>query len=198
RPPAEPAGSRGCDDGKQPYGRHHSPAFVRTSIGGIGFKTCYNKDLKAITMSSTPIPQLPLYRITFFYGPESVPDHPPRVSCIFNVKKRSWKGGVQIEVQIDEGQLVRIRESLQYESWLKERLAMLPDGERDDYESRAGDLLVQEICSLKLTLALETDIRQENGCLPSNRFVSELDHAVLERAERIKLNVLTELDLHQG
>lgn len=149
-------------------------------------------------MSSDPTPQLPLYRITFFYGPESVSGEPSRQRCIFNVKKRSWKGGVQIEVQVDEEQLARIRGRLGFESWLKDKLALVPDTDHADYESRGGDLLVQEICSLKLTIALETGLRQENGCLPSDRFISELDQAVLDRADRIKSNILAELDLHQG
>ena len=50
-------------------------------------------------MSSVPIPELPQYRVTLFFGPEPVKARPSRVCCVFNVKKRSWKGGVQIAVE---------------------------------------------------------------------------------------------------
>jgi hypothetical protein len=155
---------------------------------------CYNAVQEAL-MSSVPIPQLPLYRITLFYGPEVVTAEPRRLSCVFNVKKRSWKGGVQIAVEFDEPQLSRIRHGIGFESWLKNALTSVPDDARREYEIRARDLFVRELCSLKLALAIETDIQQENSCLESHRLAFEVESAALERAERIKSNILTELDL---
>ena len=142
-----------------------------------------------------PTPQLPLFRITLFYGPETVSDDPLRLGCVFNVKKRSWKGGVQIAVEIAEAQLALIKQRIEYDAWLKDRLSTLPASDRDDYENRAGDLLVQEICAMKLALALETDIQQENSRLASSRFVEEVEQAAVAQADRMKSTILTELDL---
>ena len=149
-------------------------------------------------MSSVPIPELPQYRVTLFFGPEPVKARPSRVCCVFNVKRRSWKGGVQIAVELDEDQLARACQTIGFEGWLKKVLAGIPAGERHDYQSRAQDLLVQGLCALKLNLALEAGIRQENGCLAGDTLVRELDHALSERMERIKSQILTELDLAEG
>ena len=149
-------------------------------------------------MSSVPIPELPQYRVTFFFGPEPVKARPSRLCCVFNVKKRSWKGGVQIAVELEEDQLASARQTIGFEAWLKMVLAGIPAGDRHDYQSRAQDLLVQGLCALKLNLALEAGIRQENGCLAGNALVRELDRTVSERMERIKSQILTELDLAEG
>src|SRR5437870_11999365 len=50
------------------------------------------------------------FRITFFFGPEEAPDRPGVVRCVFNVKKRSWKGGVQVTVELAGAELERIRD----------------------------------------------------------------------------------------
>lgn len=147
-------------------------------------------------MSSVPAPQLPLFRVTLFYGPEAAEDHPARLMCVFNVKKRSWKGGVQIAVEVSAEQVTRLREALSFESWIIESLAALPEEERPGYESRAGDLFIQEICATKLSLALNLDVRQDNTSVPIDILVDELNRKVEEEAPRIKSNILTELDVN--
>jgi hypothetical protein len=142
-----------------------------------------------------PTPQLPLFRITLFYGPDTVADDPLRLSCVFNVKKRSWKGGVQIAVEIDGAQLTLIKQRINFEAWLKDQLSGLPASERAGYEGRACDLLVQEVCSIKLSLALQTDIQQENSRLEASRYAPDVDASVASQTERIKSSILTELDL---
>jgi len=57
---------------------------------------------------------------------------------------------------------------------------------------------VKGLCALKLDIALEAGIQQENGCLAGDALVRELDHALSERMERIKSQILTELDLASG
>ena len=52
----------------------------------------------AIVPSSDPAQ----YRVTFFFGPEAVEERPDHLRCVFNVKKRSWKGGVQVAVDVAE------------------------------------------------------------------------------------------------
>ena len=146
-------------------------------------------------MSPVPTPQLPPYRITLFYGPEPVAGHPSRVSCVFNVKKRSWKAGVQVVIELDERQLAHARQVSGFEAWLREVLAAVPEAERAGYEGRAGDLFVQGVCALKLDLAIEAGLRQENQSIGADALVSELDGVILGQAERLKSQVLAELDL---
>ena len=146
-------------------------------------------------MSSQPVPELPPYRITLFYGPEPVEAHPSRVACVFNVKKRSWKGGVQVAVELDDAQAARARQALDFEPWLLKALASVAGEERPAYESRAQELLIQGLCSLKLDLTIDAGIQQENGRVSAEAFVSELDRAVAAQADRIKAQVLVELDL---
>jgi hypothetical protein len=84
---------------------------------------------------------------------------------------------------------------MEFDTWLKDGLRALPSAERSEYESRANDLFVQEICSIKLTLAIETDIRQENSRLESHRFVEEVSRMAVEQCNLIKSSILAELDL---
>lgn len=146
-------------------------------------------------MSLRPISDLPPYRITLFYGPEPVESHPSRLVCVFNVKKRSWKGGVQVAVEVDEAQAASARQALDFEPWLHKALASIAVEERPTYESRARELLVQGLCSLKLDLTIDAGIQQENGRIAAEAFARELDHAVAQQAGRLKAQILAELDL---
>jgi hypothetical protein len=149
-------------------------------------------------VSSVPSPQLPLFRVTLFYGPEPAEDGPARQMCVFNVKKRSWKGGVQIAVEVSAAQTSRLQQALSFDGWIDTWLAPLPEEERLTYESRARELLIQEICSTKLTLALGVDVPPNNRSLPANTLVEELDRRVNAEADRIKASILRELDLNQS
>lgn len=149
-------------------------------------------------MPSRPTPDAPRYRITLFYGPEPVADAPGRVVCVFNVKKRSWKGGVQAAVEIEQEQIARIRQAIGFDPWLKTVLAVAPDAERCDYESRASDLFVQGLCALKLDLAIEAGVSQDNQTIPAEAWLVEVDHAALQQADRMKEQLLAELDIPTG
>lgn len=140
--------------------------------------------------------QLPLFRVTLFYGPEPAEGDPARLTCVFNVKKRSWKGGVQIAVEVSAAQAAQLQQALSVRAWIAEWLAAIPEEDRPSYEGRACDLFVQEICSMKLALALDRDVRQDNSAVSVDTFVEELDRQVHAAADRIKSNILTELDLH--
>lgn len=148
-------------------------------------------------MASFPqtAPEVPQYRITFFYGPEPVENRPGLLCCTFNVKKRSWKGGVQVAVEVEEEQVARTRDITGFEAWLTRLLATLPDAERSDYESRTRDLFVQHLCALKLDLAIEAGVQQENSRVAAGAFVNELDAAVPRHKGRLLANILAELDL---
>lgn len=146
-------------------------------------------------MPRLPTPQVPEYRVTLFYGPERVEERPSRLRCVFNVKKRSWKGGVQVVVEINQTQLEAARRSTQLASLLKEALEAVPEDERAGYEGRASELLAQATCALKLDLALERGLPQENGRLDGEDLVEALDRAIGDRASRLKAHVFAELDL---
>jgi hypothetical protein len=145
---------------------------------------------------SQSAPDVPPYRVTFFYGPEPVgEDRPGLLCCTFNVKKRSWKGGVQIAVEVEERQVARARDMTGFEGWLTRLLATLLDAERADYESRARDLFVQHLCRLKLDLAIEAGLQQENSRMGADAFAKELDAAAPPRKDRLLSNILAELDV---
>ena len=60
------------------------------------------------TMSSMAIelaPEPSQFRVTLFVGPQPVEGRSDASSCIFNVKKRSWKGGIQVAVVITQNQI---------------------------------------------------------------------------------------------
>ena len=42
---------------------------------------------------------LSLFRVTLFVGPQPVEGKPFTQSTVYNVKKRSWKGGIQVAVE---------------------------------------------------------------------------------------------------
>jgi hypothetical protein len=149
-------------------------------------------------MSSGRDPQPPHYRVTFFFGPEPVAGSHSRVSCVFNVKKRSWKGGVQVAVEMEEEQLARARQAIGFEAWLETVLAELPESERSTYETRARDHFVQALCSLKLDLATEAGLSQRNQTIQSSTLIDEVDRAVPKQAEQLKASILIELDISQN
>ncbi|MCI0568112.1 MAG: hypothetical protein L0Z52_07980 [Acidobacteria bacterium] len=149
----------------------------------------------APSMSSVPSPQSPPYRITLFYGPEPVEGDPVRLSCVFNVKKRSWKGGIQVAVELDEGQVARARQTMGFEEWMRAALAGIPEQERADYADRAQDLFVQGLCALKLDLAIEAGLQQANCSIEADALTGELDRAIAQQEDRLKSQILTELDI---
>jgi hypothetical protein len=145
-------------------------------------------------MSARATPDAPAYRITLFYGPERAEGPPSRLHCVFNVKKRSWKGGVQVSVELDQSQVARARQAADFDAWLRDALAGVAAEEREDYAARAQDLFVQGLCAAKLDLALD-GLRQENATLGRDVLAAELDRAVPAQVERLKAQILAELDL---
>ena len=148
-------------------------------------------------MSTLSSPQVPAYRITLFYGPEYIEGNPKTIHCVFNVKKRSWKGGVQIVVDVDQLQFRRIEKSCQFDEWLDDILAQIPAEYRSECTERAKDLFAQQVCLMKLQQGIQQGIRQENTKLESGKLVSELEEATTQQAEYIKRQVLTELDVQE-
>jgi hypothetical protein len=135
------------------------------------------------------------FRITFFFGPEEAPDRPGFVRCVFNVKKRSWKGGVQVTVDLAAAQLERIRDRGQLGELIEMIRAKVEPETFAEYELRARDLFTQRVCWAKLDLALRAGIVQENQTIPAEAFQPELDELARARADAIRQAILTELDV---
>ena len=146
-------------------------------------------------MSEFVSPKIPQYRITLFYGPEQDESDSEVLHCVFNVKKRSWKGGVQIVVEIFRAQLSQIRKAFNFDQWLRRSLEHLPESEKQGYLERGQDIFVQQICLLKLQLAISVGIAQENSRATKDFLVSELDHALEKEESALKGEVLQELDI---
>jgi ubiquinone biosynthesis protein UbiJ len=135
------------------------------------------------------------YRITFFFGPEAAPDRPGVVRCVFNVKKRSWKGGVQVTVELAAAQLERIRDRGQLGELIEMIRAKVEPETFAEYELRARDLFTQQACWAKLDLAVRAGITQENQTISAEAFQPDLDEQARAQADAIRQAILTELDI---
>ena len=51
-------------------------------------------------MAADALSELSQFRVTLFVGPQAVQGKPFTHVTVFNVKKRSWKGGVQVAVEL--------------------------------------------------------------------------------------------------
>ena len=135
------------------------------------------------------------YRVTLFFGPEPVPGEHSTQACVFNVKKRSWKAGIQVAVEIRTDQLAALRQAIQLDARLEKRVAALDASERSHCEQRIPDLFAQAACWCKLNLQLGIGLSQDNQRLGADELTTELQQAIADRSEWIVTYVLEELDL---
>lgn len=136
-----------------------------------------------------------LYRVTLFFGPEPVAGKTPTQACVFNVKKRSWKAGIQVAVEIRIDQLSALRQAIQFEDRFDKSLAALDPDDRRYYEERISDLFAQAICWCKLNLRLQSKLSQENQRMGPDELTGELNQIVTDRSESILTYIREELDL---
>ncbi len=135
------------------------------------------------------------YRVTVFFGPELVHGTTDVLACVFNVKKRSWKAGIQVAVEITLEQVARLRHELRLMDRLSEALLGIAPEERSACEQRIEDLFVQAVTWCKLVLGMEAGLTQENQWIPAAAFVSELDRLVMGRREEVIAYIASELGL---
>ncbi len=135
------------------------------------------------------------FRTTFFFGPEDVPERPGVLRCVFNTKKRSWKGGIQVAVELAGVQLGRLRDRGLLGELLEMIRAKVESETFAEYEQRARDLFTQQVCRAKLDLAIERGLAQENQTIGAEAYQEELDRTVTSRADAIRQAILAELDL---
>lgn len=143
----------------------------------------------------TSPPETPPYRISLFYGPDPLAEPPLRQRCVFNVKKRSWRTGVQVAVEVSDELVCQAKTLVEFTPWLVEVLAEVPEDERQDYHARAEDLFVQAVCGLKLDLAIHEGLAQENQTLEAHRLVEAVTRALPPAGDRLRSRILTELDI---
>ena len=146
-------------------------------------------------MTSDRPPELSSYRVTLFFGPEPVEGEPGILACVFNVKKRSWKAGVQVSVEVTQTQLARLNQEIHLADRIAGALTPMDAAQRGAYHARAGDLFAQAVTWCKLDLCLAAGLAQENRRIPAADLIPELNQSVAVRAEHVITYVLTELDL---
>lgn len=151
--------------------------------------------LQYTLMARETPPDAAPYRVTHFFGPEPVEGDSTTQSCVFNVKKRSWKAGIQVSVDIGTDQLAALQETIRQTAPITRALERLSEQDRTDTADRIPDLAAQAIAWCKLDLRLATGPPQENQRIAGDEFVAELNQAVLTRQEYVITYILTELDL---
>ncbi|MGH7221517.1 MAG: hypothetical protein ACREI1_14450 [Nitrospiraceae bacterium] len=142
-----------------------------------------------------PAPEPSQFRVTLFVGPQPVEGKPFTVSCVFNVKKRSWKGGIQVAVVITQNQIDTLSTDVDFSRWLALALADLADEDRLSHQKRAHELFIQAVCWCKLDLALQSGITQENQCLADDTWIPEVRDTMIKRTNFITSYIASELDL---
>jgi hypothetical protein len=135
------------------------------------------------------------FRVTLFVGPQPVQGKPYTQSTVYNVKKRSWKGGIQVAVELAQAQIDQLSDAVGFSQWLETALKVVPAEEHAFYHQRAQELLVQALSWCKLDLLLQSGITQQNQCLTADTFVAELNGSAPNRRDFISSHVAAELDL---
>ncbi|MCY4612149.1 MAG: hypothetical protein OXB94_00795 [Nitrospira sp.] len=146
-------------------------------------------------MPTSSFPRIPAFRITLFFGPEVHETNPDIIYCVFNVKKRSWKGGIQLVVEIAQPHASQLKRILELETWLRNVLGHLSPVDYDEYFQRGQDLFLQYLCQEKLQLAIEGDLRQETTLLSHDVLAQELEDAIRQNGHALKEDLLAELDI---
>ena len=147
------------------------------------------------TMPVEHAPEPSQFRVTLFVGPQPVEGRPFTSSCVFNVKKRSWKGGIQVAVDITQRQIDMLSTEVDLSRWLTQALIDLSDEDRTSHQERAHELFVQAVCWCKLDLLLQSGITQENQCLADDTWITEVRETVIKRTNFITSFIASELDL---
>lgn len=147
------------------------------------------------TMAVEYAPEPSQFRVTLFVGPQPVEGRPFTFSCVFNVKKRSWKGGIQVSVMLTQSQIDTLSADVDFSRWLTLVLVDLVDEDRLSHQERAHELFIQAVCWCKLDLALQSGIAQENQSLEDKTWNAEIGDAVIKRTNFITSYVASELDL---
>lgn len=140
----------------------------------------------------------PIFRVTLFFGPERVEGHPDIVTCVFNVKKRSWKAGIQVAVEIRTNQLMALRRTKELSQRLEASMVGIDPDEVSRYQERAEDLFAQALCRRKLDIRLRAGLPQSNQRISAEELTDELNEVDCARVDDILAYIVGELDLVPG
>ena len=164
---------------------------------GSGQLPCSSEDgsVNMGEMVSSPVPESPHYRITFFFGPEAVDQDGRQWRCVFNVKKRSWKGGIQVVVDLTSDQVARGRQACDLGTWAEGVVSAVPIEERAALAQRIDELFIQALCAWKLDLVAQQGLSQENQTVPADACSNQFESAADSIRPRIISYLCTELDL---
>lgn len=154
---------------------------------------CLRGRMPAMTIDSAS--DLSQFRVTLFVGPQQVQGKPFTHSTVYNVKKRSWKGGIQVAVELNQIQVDQLSDAVGFSQWLQTALTMAPAEECAISHERAQELLVQALSWCKLDLLLQSGITQQNQCLTADTFVAELNGIAPKKRDFIFSHIASELDL---
>ena len=146
-------------------------------------------------MSLESTRDVPSYRVTFFFGPEPVQGQSDVLTCVFNVKKRSWKAGIQVSVEIRTDQLLVLRQKMCLADRVAKSLTALDPHEGPHYQERIADCFAQAVCWCKLDLRLQRGLSQENQRIQADELRIELDQEADNRVDYILAYIFGELDL---
>ena len=140
-------------------------------------------------------PEFSQFRVTLFVGPQPVEGRPFTSSCVFNVKKRSWKGGIQVAVVITQSQIDMLSVGSDFSRWLAQALIGLSEEDRLSHQERAHELFIQAVCWCKLDLALQAGITQEHQFLTDETWTAEVGDSIIKRTNFVRSYIASELDL---
>jgi hypothetical protein len=140
-------------------------------------------------------PEFSQFRVTLFVGPQPVEGRPFTSSCVFNVKKRSWKGGIQVAVVITQSQIDMLSVGSDFSRWLAQALIGLSEEDRLSHQERAHELFIQAVCWCKLDLALQAGITQEHQFLTDETWTAEVRDSIIKRTNFVRSYIASELDL---
>lgn len=128
-------------------------------------------------------------------GPESVEGQPDVLACVFNVKKRSWKAGIQVSVEVSTDQLAVLQQKVRLADRLAKSLAVLDPHERLHHQERLEDLFAQAVCWCKLDVKLLAGLAQENQRIRADELTIELNQEITNRVDYVVDYICGELDL---
>lgn len=163
------------------------------TVNETTLETCSHATIRAMAVEHAPEPSQ--FRVTLFVGPQPVEGRPFTSSCVFNVKKRSWKGGIQVAVVIAHSQIDKLSADMDFSRWLAQSLSDLSDEDLLSYQERAHELFIQAVCWCQLDLALQAGITQENQYLADDTWTAEVRDTVIKRTNFVTSYIASELDL---
>ena len=117
------------------------------------------------------------------------------VHCVFNVKKRSWKGGVQVEIVMEKNQITRLEGSSSPPIMVGRHSGRSSFGGSERISGKKSGLTGPTIVFSQASGLHTAGYHTKKYSSPGDSLVSETDELVQREAEEIKRQIYVELDL---